>query len=1319
MNLSNKKKCVLSLAIILALLAVTLTPLILPNNQPTLPLAANTLTNSPTTNPITSKANPQPQPNLWWNYSWNYRMEVNVTEPGYADRINEIAQIQLNFTDGHCANDSIRVLYYNASTAQWVEVPIQIENGSLSYWGGGSIRGLNVLFLCNVTKSGTSTYYVYYNDSYNIPIKTYTTPLSINIDGNNSLSGTKYFLFGTGVISGWYNLRTNYTVDPDTLLFFDDDACFRVFNITFNGTKTNVVPTTGLHSGLDRIDADDLYRWNHTLDTPRPNQLNWTAQLLEYGPLRAVVRVYKTSTDKFTWTSGVNDGSYNFMNKTFTFYAYQGYVKVNIVNATGSNFNTVPIYDFAVLNITSQWTLYVDSYNLGPATSWTWTDKISSPQPFNYMSLVRNDGLGFALLGSPLWPEDDHGSRTSVEFGYGDIEKHNRDPPDINHDIRSFLIRNDGRPGDVSMLDVEYPVRIPFTYYISGITQGFNEVVDNWYRVNNPTQPNNGTETNKFYPLIVNVTDAFGNAISGANVTIYNDLPPASQNMTPGITNSLGLVTFLPNKNSTINQYYIQANKTTPYWNYTSNAIYWYPKEAPPHPEIINIQMNITTVYAEVWDNNSHRVQTANVTLNYVNASLTDISQNVDLYYANCSFYAWANVNLTIEIYINATLETGITVYNYGTNTSVTQPINISEPKAFRVLLNRDIYAVSTTLTYLGDVINKYWTTNASFYVWFNVSGGGSIDNADWVNYTIYYSGVSVYNGSMTNVTGQSLGNYYANFNTSLVGLFGDKDYTITITAKPHDLNQLYPIPINIYLLVKPIPVEVTNDQGYSLDNPLVVTWSEDWNATTIISVRLQDTINNLKLNNANVNYSISPSGYSNESMIPMGNGLYKIPEPVAGNLTTGNFTITIVSSLQNYSIQDYYIKLTINLASAIILVPSTKIQGSWNQDIPLYAEVVRQISGTRITNASVSWIIQGTNINGTLNDTSDPGNYSGQIPGGTLTSGNYILIIAASKPNYATNFTYLSLEVQGAQTVLASAIMIPQLFGGSSEYLFAGPLVQVENWWLLVPISFTYVDSNGNPVPNATITVAGGLPVIGGNSKGGIGASQVHSLQLPGGAYLVLIPISGFPPTTLPITIQASANNFQTQQIQIVLSVKEKALPIGPFRIPLSTFLLTIGAIAVTTSAFGGYSFYKRAKIPAIIKRIDELIRAISRGEKVTVKLIPREKVIADLLSEELALVGVEPRVERYIPMELADLIVPLLVESGMQQREAYALAVELKTASPADKERLLESVGIPGETSARIIQTIEEYEEKQEPFRRATREKIEEPEEPEEPEE
>ncbi|MHA1263402.1 MAG: hypothetical protein ACTSSA_15245, partial [Candidatus Freyarchaeota archaeon] len=389
MSQKKNKKYALSLVIISSLILVMAIPLILPNTQTVLPPLYNTNTNTQSPPSTTSKSNPQPV-DLWWNYSWAFRQKINVTEPNYVDRINETAVIHLDFPDEHCANNSIRVLYYNQTTSSWVEVPSQVEN--ITYWNGGNhIKNCSLIFPVNVTKGGTSTYYVYYNDTYIGDPPNYVTPLSITNYGS-------YFTFNTGVISGTY--KATYTIS-------DDDASFQVFMI--NGE--NIVPTSGLHRGIDRIDADDPGR-DHSKDHHQTyyNKLNWTIEVLEYGPLRTIIRVGKLSTDRFL--DAADDGSYGPMNKTYVFYAYQGVVSVNVECN-----ESVPIYDFATVITSSQWEFYIDSYDApGTAYDLEWTDGKYGIQPQNYLALVRSDGLGFGLLGSPEWPKDLSGG-TSMEFG--------------------------------------------------------------------------------------------------------------------------------------------------------------------------------------------------------------------------------------------------------------------------------------------------------------------------------------------------------------------------------------------------------------------------------------------------------------------------------------------------------------------------------------------------------------------------------------------------------------------------------------------------------------------------------------------------------------------------------------------------------------------------------------------------------------------------------------------------------------------------------------------------------------------------------------
>ena len=1263
MSQKKTKKYALSLIIIASLILVIAIPLILPNTKTVIPSLLNTNTNTLPPSSTTAKSNPQPV-DLWWNYSWGFRREINVTELNYVDRVNDTAIVNLTFDNGHCANNSIRVLYYNQTTSSWVEVPSQVEN--VTYYPGGSyIENCRLVFLVNVTKGGTSTYYVYYNDTYSGLPKTYSTPLSINPSGDT-------FTFYTGVISGYYQA---YYPNPSPV---DYDASFRQFII--NGV--NLIPSSGTHAGIDRIDADDNGRFN------LGNQLNWVIHVVESGPVRVVVRVNKTSTDKFASAGG--GGSYGPMNKTYVFYAYQGVVSVNIE----CNDGWVPIYDFATVITSSQWEFYIDSYNPpGTAYDLKWTDGKYGIQPQNYLALVRNDGLGFGLLGSPEWPEDLSGG-TSMEFGTG-----------IDGSVSSFGIRNDARDGQSA-------ISMPFHYYIVGVTGGYDEIVDAWNRVNNPVNSSVGSEVRIFYPLTVNVTDSFGNPIPNANVTVYNQPGPTSYN-TSGTTNSQGLCNFLIYENYTSDQYWIQAHVDTSYKNYSSQAFRWNPAENfTGSPYTLNISMNITSIYVEVRDRGlDSRVQNANVTLNYTEPSLEDISQLVNEFYANCSFYAWANKNLTINVYTSEN-ESIHQFYNYDTMEEILMPLNMTGPERVLVEIARNIDSHQTILTCVnGTTLSAYWSDNVTFCVWFNLSLDGQPKNkavkANWMNYTIYYGGSMVASGTMEEV---ATGYHRANFNTSLAGLRGGVSYTITISAEPSSTaDYLYPTPISIFLTLEKIPVNITT-------SPSVVNTT--WNETVSFGIwaYLYDTPHGKPVVDASVNYTIRGTSYINQNMEVVAPGNYSVPQSVLGNLVPGEYQVNIVAFKGNYSIPNVSISLIINSVNTTLLAALDKVQGFYDQNITISVTFMTD-DGAPVHNASVGWIIENTNITGAMVEVGGTGNYTGTIPAEAISAGTHQLIISAGKANYTTRYKFLILEVKGTQTTLAPTAfaMLPV---DSPAYLMLGPFIQVENSLPVVPIIFTYVDHNGNPVPNATVTVTGGLPVIS-IGKGAVKLSALQPVALgASGTYLILVPTFGLPPSSFMITIQAQAANYQLQQTQILLSIKERAVPI-PFtsiRIPLTMFLITLAAVAIPTAAFGAYTYIKRARIPYIIKRIDELIKAISRGEKVEVKLIPREKVIGDLLREELAIVGVEPRVERYVPVELADMIIPLLVESGMEEKEANALALELRTATPAERERLLESVGVPGELSAKIIQTIEEYEEKREFIGKPSRESAEEMEETEE---
>lgn len=142
--------------------------------------------------------------------------------------------------------------------------------------------------------------------------------------------------------------------------------------------------------------------------------------------------------------------------------------------------------------------------------------------------------------------------------------------------------------------------------------------------------------------------------------------------------------------------------------------------------------------------------------------------------------------------------------------------------------------------------------------------------------------------------------------------------------------------------------------------------------------------------------------------------------------------------------------------------------------------------------------------------------------------------------------------------------------------------------------------------------------------------------------------------------------------------------------------FVVLSLAVIMPPTSLAGYVYVRRLRTPPIIRKIDRLIEAIEKGEPFEVeKPLSRMDMIKGLLWEEMALIGVEPRVVAYVPAEIADKLVPLLVESGMSEDAAVALLGELRANPPAEREKLLATVGVPPDISAIILKELEAEEE------------------------
>ncbi|MGQ9723066.1 MAG: hypothetical protein ACUVXA_17320, partial [Candidatus Jordarchaeum sp.] len=799
----------------------------------------------------------------------------------------------------------------------------------------------------------------------------------------------------------------------------------------------------------------------------------------------------------------------------------------------------------------------------------------------------------------------------------------------------------------------------------------------------------NDTQERVFFDLSITVTDPFDNPLTeNVTVTIYNTAW-SGVNDTKS-TDSLGRCNFqLFERDS---GYWIEANLTTPYRTYVWRAdSAWVPGV---NSSTFNIEMNITKLYLLVQDFHGTYVQKAQVSVNYTNSSLSSYNisnQSVDKYFAQITLYVYANeqVNITINTTYGSPPRTeNFTLWNLneskyeGTLSGLGRLVEMDSSKFFSATLNRYIDQATPRLECENGTFfsNIYWNDSVTFVFWIKHPNGQGIE-ADWMNFTIKNTtGSEVYGPVNMAKDPSTTGKWNIIFDFGT--LFGGQNYFIVITAEPSDTaSYTYPAPLTVYISpLNNLPLAI-------LPNNTSITVT--WNTSFSIQALLNDTHNNQFVSGAPLSFTISPVGLSGTMNETGGN--YMISYDFLRQLNAGTYTVTMSLSWDNHTASPVPISLIGSIQT--VLETLLTFQGYWGENLTIYA-VYNQISPEGpVADAILTWRIKGTEYAGSMIYIGG-GNYTAQINTTIINTASYTLEISASKANYQFKEGSAVLNILGAPTILGNAFLIPPI--ASSAIAFLGPYIQVENSVPLTPIIFYYHTSGPNsPLTGANVTLL-------------FGSMSFTLTEIMPGVYVTFIPTFNLPPGNLFGVLTASYENYQTQQSPIFLSVGEASIfiPLLNIRIPKTTFLLVFSAIAIPTISFASYTYIKRARIPAIIKRIDELIVKISRGEKVTAKLIPRVRVVEAVLSQELAIVGLEPKVERYVPVELAEFITPLLVESGMNADEAHALTLELKTATPIEREKLLESVGVPGEISARVLQIIEEQEEKQEILKKPIKE-------------
>ncbi|MEM4447528.1 MAG: carboxypeptidase-like regulatory domain-containing protein [Candidatus Jordarchaeales archaeon] len=780
-----------------------------------------------------------------------------------------------------------------------------------------------------------------------------------------------------------------------------------------------------------------------------------------------------------------------------------------------------------------------------------------------------------------------------------------------------------------------------------------------------------GTPEDVFYKLEVTVTDPSGAPIPGANVSIFNDEDYTQLNVSK-LTDENGKCTFFLYYCE--GGYYLQANLSLPYLppgdQYVNRTGRWTPGV---NSSSVTIVLNATRLYIEVYDKLGSRVQNANVTINYTSGFPQNIvNQSVDPYYANICLYVKVGASFYVNISTQAYPNEQIKLYNMSDGSVLSQPLTLNGPANIRVELDRTLYLRQTQLRCEGgSFFTVYWSDEVNFSVWIERIGPNVGINASWVNYTIsHLNGTVVVPQTVMTENTSAIGQWYVTLNTT--GLVGGYIYLVTFYGEPLDTDSYaYPVPVTVYLVVKELPVTV----GY--ESFINVTWSSP--PSFNISVYLNDTRRNMPVENAVVSYSILGTPYSG-IMNNVGGGYYAVPVDVLSNLTSGVYTIEVAPIAQNYSINPVKITLVINPVPTSARFSSELLHDGYvlviyNRTLTFSVEL-RDVGGNPVTGATVVWFIGGTEYSGNMVE-KDSGVYVAALNLSELSLGSpepglYVLHVIASKQNYQFQEITLSLSISGIP-VTFTPITLPL----SSKFI-VGQYIMAESNVPFVPLIFTLKDDLGRPVTGANITLLS-LPVW----------------EVSPGVYLTLIPVSGLSDVAFPLSVKAEKAYYQSASTVILLNVKEWSVPL--VNLPYKFFLALLASILLPSSAFAFHVYLQRARIPPIIRRIDYLIDRIYKGLPVEVgKPKTRESVITAILAEELSLIGVEPKPPTYVTPEVMDKLVPLLVEIGKSESEARVILAELRAASPTDREKLLETLGVPPDISAAILQELEKEEER-----------------------
>jgi hypothetical protein len=222
----------------------------------------------------------------------------------------------------------------------------------------------------------------------------------------------------------------------------------------------------------------------------------------------------------------------------------------------------------------------------------------------------------------------------------------------------------------------------------------------------------------------------------------------------------------------------------------------------------------------------------------------------------------------------------------------------------------------------------------------------------------------------------------------------------------------------------------------------------------------------------------------------------------------------------------------------------------------------------------------------------------------------------------------------------------------------------------------FKYADTGDNGITGASLTYTSD-----------IGSGSLSEIPSRPGYYAMNLTTSGASVGSHGVHVIAQKVHYATQSKDVTISIVAPGLPV---------WLLvggSLGSAGIVVGVFGAFWYIRRARIPFIIKKIDESLKLIGKGDHEAATAVPlrtRDELVVGITQERIDAFSKRPVSEEG----------PSEAEAVTAEAPASGAAAALKTelAAVETKEKPSEAIEeIEMDTLDAELQKLEKFEEKE----------------------